>query len=233
MKRQTGGKQSAAVGQRSAELPAHRVGVEPEARLAWAVAFAQRESERMTAGDWDNALRELAVYLGPWLVTASEALAMKGTLGFALGGPHWRAHYLGEKALRRLDLRPAQDVQRILADALPRALAHERLDLPARASSAVWLGEIGRYVRVTSQAPVSELALRAFVDDLERAGERLRVCPAPRGRAATPCGRAFVQTRPQQAYCSPQCQSRAATRAYRAAQDKPSRRRTARRKEPA
>src|SRR4030095_1821144 len=64
-----------------------RVGTEPTARLAWAVAFAQRDPEQMTGGDWENAVRELAVYLGPYLVTVGQALAAKEDepLGVALG----------------------------------------------------------------------------------------------------------------------------------------------------
>lgn len=216
-----------------------RVGTEPTARLAWAVAFAQRDPEQMTGGDWENAVRELAVYLGPYLVTVGQALAAKEDepLGVALGWhdrPAWWARVLGDKALGQLDTDRAQSVQRVLARAIAQIMTDAApLETPHTTATPVSLtGPRGprRLVSAIDRAPVTVLALRAVADDLEAASEQLRVCAAPLRRTDRPCGTWFVQTRPQQAYCSHRCRSRAATRAARAAQQTRTRGRTARRK---
>jgi hypothetical protein len=45
------------------------------------------------------------------------------------------------------------------------------------------------------------------------AGHLLRECPAPKG--SRPCGKWFVANRPRQEYCSPKCQTRVTSRAWR------------------
>ena len=92
-----------------------------------------------------------------------------------------------------------------------------------------WPRGDGRYT-LTQADPsrASVAALHQLAQEMEVAGHLLKACaaPPPRGKATERCGRWFVQRRPQQAYCSPQCQSRASTRAYRAGRGKtPPRRR--------
>lgn len=55
------------------------------------------------------------------------------------------------------------------------------------------------------------------------AGHLLKTCPAPasRGKEGETCDTRFVASRPNQAYCSARCQTRAATRAYRSGDSTP------------
>lgn len=54
-------------------------------------------------------------------------------------------------------------------------------------------------------------------------GHLLKLCPAPasRGKDGEVCDTRFVASRPNQAYCSARCQTRAATRAYRSGDSTP------------
>jgi hypothetical protein len=195
------------------ERLSRRVGATPKECLAWAVHFAQRDPDTMTVGDWANAEGELRAFLG-----VSVGPFAPGTLGAFFG-------------VARENI---QGAHRALRAAIIAALRHEPIPLGRTTETAEWRPDLGgRYAIGLTLPEVPSWTARQFVHLLAMAGDVLRVCPAPppRGQEGETCGTWFVQMRPQGVYCSPRCQSRATTRAYMAAQEKPPRRRTARRKE--
>ena len=187
---------------------ARRVGVSAKDRLPWAIAFAQRPPESMTQGDWANAQAELAVFLGAepgppleelWRVGRGKAEAAQRAFRRVLDG-----------VVRRRDVPLGR--HELFLNWLP----WPRTSPPR--GMARWPHGDGRYslIHLDRKRP-AVAALHRLGQDLELAGHFLKACPAPapRGKLSESCGRWFIQRRPQQAYCSPRCQSRASTRAYR------------------
>jgi hypothetical protein len=178
-------------------------------RLGWAVSLAQEPLAQCSPGRMYDLRIELAAFLaygGGWrfggdgdmpLPTIEELHAAQGEFTPIIGGV-----VQGES--RTLGPYPA--TMHIRAQN-GRATVRELLDLkqvslPLQAGYALGrlLGELDR-----------DLMAAGYL------GPVIKVCPAPqaRGTAAEPCGRWFVG-RPNQVYCSSQCQNRAATRATRA-----------------
>jgi len=195
-----------------------KVGFRSADRLAWAVALAERRLETMTQGDWANAQSELAAFICPepgsrlefqWRAPRRETEVAQRVFRRILDG-----------VIRRRDVRLGRHELVLSWFPWPRT--------PPRGGGR-WPQGDGRYT--LSQADptrASVAALHRLAQEMEVAGHLLKACAAPpsRGKVTERCGRWFVQRRPQQAYCSPQCQSRASTRAYRAERSKtPSRRR--------
>jgi len=198
---------------------ARRVGVTSENRLAWAIAFAQRSPETMTQGDWVNAQSELAALLGAEPGSPLELLWPVGRRETEVAQRTFRR--VLDAAVRRRDVPLGR--HELFLDWLPWPRSS-----PPR-GMARWPPGDGRYslIHLDRKRPAAA-ALHRLGQDLELAGHFLKACPAPapRGKPTESCGRWFIQRRPQQAYCSPQCQSRASTRAYRAEREKrPPRRR--------
>ena len=196
---------------------ARRVGVGSIDRLAWAADFAQHPPETRTHGDWASAQAELAAFLAAepgspfeflWTVSRRETDTARRSFRRVFDGVVRRR----EVPLGRHEL----------------VLGWHRWPRTPPRGGGRWPPGDGRY-SLTQAAPMraSVAALHRLAQDLEVAGHLLKACPAPppRGRGDDRCGRWFVQRRPQQAYCSPQCQSRASTRAYRAQRGKTPRRR--------
>lgn len=188
-----------------------RVGTRPKECVAWAVRFAQRDPQTMTAGDWANAEGELHAFLG-----VNVGPYAPDTLGAQLG----------------LEPESIQEAHRALRGAIATALRHERIPLGRTTETAEWRPDLGRYAIGVPFPEVRSWTMKHFVQLLAMAGDVLRVCPAPapRARDGRRCDTWFVQMRPQGVYCSPRCQSRATTRAYEAARQPRSRGRTTRRK---
>src|SRR5262249_30742510 len=94
----------------------------------------------------------------------------------------------------------------------------------------VWSTGRQRFLVVTDlpSASWSTRVLRSIGRRLEAHGHLLKECPAPgvRAKAGETCGAWFVAGRPNQNYCSGTCQSRAATRNFRAGQQHQRKRRT-------
>jgi hypothetical protein len=107
--------------------------------------------------------------------------------------------------LRRLQ----EHTRRLLAGTLA------GVDLPLRNVVMALDAEAARVRLFARSLDLQAQALATVGERLLTAGHLLRACAAPALRSQEPCGRWFVQARPQQAYCSATCQSRASVRAYR------------------
>ena len=97
--------------------------------------------------------------------------------------------------------------------AVRRAVAHEGFAPDAHVS---WDDSQRRFLLVARDfGNFSHRVDAALCSWILAAGHLVRSCAAPALRSKELCDRWFVQTRPQQAYCSATCQSRAAVRLYR------------------
>jgi hypothetical protein len=167
----------------------------------------------MTPADWDNLRSELAVF------------AVAG-VGGAAGDRHG--------SLLRPELDEAKSILRGLGEMIAAAVRRERVDVGRSIvhNRLVWDVETGRYTTIPlgpygSGEGWASRDRRMLARLLEEHGHLVKECPAPEARdPATQCAVWFVANRPRQAYCSPRCQSRAATQAYRQKQTtKPRRKR--------
>jgi hypothetical protein len=192
--------------------PAAQVLLGKRQRLAWAVELAQESLEQLSPGRLYDRRLELTAFLawgggrlfvGPYyyydvaLCTKEEVKdAQEEFIRILTGIVSGEEIAVGEYTLR-LTLRRAGNC---------RVSLREGLDL--------------NEVKVREQAAYGLARVLAEIDhdmsDAGDAGPMVRVCPAPkpRARGGEVCGRWFVG-RPNQVYCSSQCQNRAATRATR------------------
>ena len=179
-----------------------RIGYSRRERLAWVVREVQKERGAMTPADWDNLRSELAVF------------AVAG-VGGAVGDGHGN--------LFRPELDEAKSILKTLGEMIASAVHRERVDVGRTFihNRLVWDAETGRYTTIPlgpygSGEGWSSRVRRMLARLLEGYGHLVKECPAPEARdPETPCATWFVANRPRQAYCSPRCQSRAATQAYR------------------
>ena len=89
-----------------------------------------------------------------------------------------------------------------------------------------WDDSDGIFVQIVNPFEFSGWLGRAsayFLRTVLIGGHLLKICPAPtsRGKDGELCDTRFVASRPNQAYCSARCQTRAATRAYRSGDSTP------------
>jgi hypothetical protein len=190
-----------------------RVGYAPRDRLAWVVREVQKKRDDMTPADRDNLRSELAVF---------TVAGVGGAAGDRYGNL----------------LRPEPDEAKSILDELgvmiASAVRRERVNVgPILVRNRlVWDTETRRYTTIPmgpygASEGWSSRARRMLARLLEENGHFLRECPAPEARdPEAQCAIWFVANRPRQLYCSPRCQSRAATQAYRKKQTtKPRRKR--------
>jgi hypothetical protein len=190
-----------------------RVGYTPRDRLAWVVREVQKKRHDMTPADRDNLRSELAVFV------------MAG-VGGAVGDRHGN--------LFRPELDEVKSILDELYAMIASAVRRERVNVGPTLvrNRLVWDTETCRYTTIP-MGPYgagegwSSRGRRMLARLIEENGHFLRECPAPEARdPAAQCGSWFVANRPRQLYCSPRCQSRAATQAYRKKQTtKPRRKR--------
>ena len=171
-----------------------------EARLMWALDFAQQNLGDASAGWWTDTQVTLA----------------------ALTGAGGRSRGTQSEVLTKEEI---QEVQRRLARYLEEWISQRRVTL-GRLRQDLWIGvesgpggEEVAALRTEWQLPkpytpdrvAFELALL-----LEPHGTAVRVCEAPKawGKAGERCGRWFLG-RPNRRYCSLTCQSRAGARKVR------------------
>jgi hypothetical protein len=194
-------------------------------RLTWAVDFAQEDIEQLSPGrlyDLQCELRTFLLFGGGSLPTSSGeyplptkedlratqtawvqmiTMLLEGREQETLGVYHVRVFFGGRHG------RPS--VMEVLQHA----------SIPEQARYA-----LGQLLRESEQDRIEaahhfpgESTIGELLRPLEPEGPLIKACPAAkvRGSAQDTCGRWFVG-RPNQRYCSPQCQNRAATRATRA-----------------
>jgi hypothetical protein len=215
-------------------------------RLAWAVDFAQERLDQLPPGRLLDLDLELLIFLkygsGLWPRGGVIRLERQGP-----GGPVVRRR-IGET---QQFTRPTEDDLRATQTAWVRMITmmldsgegtlgdyQVHLDFSGGDGRAT----VREYLKPASVPHEATYALARLLleldHDLREAGYQgplIKACPAPkiRGAAEDPCGRWFVG-RPNQRYCSSQCQNRAATRATRArASTKAPERKRGTRKQPA
>jgi hypothetical protein len=176
-----------------------RVGWSPLDRLRWAVRSVER-GHRLTAGEQEDLRAELAVFAG---------------LGPVGGGAEWE-----DGQIRKPQ---ADEVQPILSEIgrlLQAAVNRERVLVARRVAdlSLTWDARAGRFMEWDDDEDDdwSLRARRVLARLLREYGHLLKECPAPAPKEHDgTCETWFVATRPRQGFCSPRCQSRAATRRFR------------------
>lgn len=191
-----------------------RVGREPRERLAWALAFAQRDLDSLTPGGWEDIRWEL------WAFTLI---------------PFWKPAEAGgdqERIYEAYDFAEQADVisaQTKFGETLW-DLQHKGWSMIGPVTELLivpWSKtETGQHFRVAFEAlthgavpspgslywPLSEFSTYAesrFGLLIGQFGEYLHICPEK------DCGRWFVANRTNQDYCSSRCQMRSATNRYR------------------
>jgi len=186
-----------------------RVGWTPKDRLAWAVRAVQASRRDLTPGDRDNLRRELGVF----------ASGPKG------GGAEWSA----EEGILGPEEKDMPGVLEELGRILQAAVKRERVTVARRVAALSLVWDPGLQEGPYPRSPHFVLwdhdedddweirAKRVLCRLLVEHGHLLKECgaPEPRGGQGDTCGTWFVANRSRQAYCSPRCQTRAATRAYR------------------
>jgi hypothetical protein len=201
-----------------------RVGVRQH-RLEWVVRFAKEELDTLSPGQMLDRRLELKAFF-----MYSQGIG---------GNP---------EAMKLPTDETMQAIQQSFADIIARVLQGEPVHLGqyTMTTSLIWMPLWGRHHRGTKRTPrfvqmpertiLTEQELEVYqaknglarlIDELYREGRIIRVCeaPKPRAKAEERCGRWFVG-RPNQTFCSPACRNLANTRATRAKQRPPRRRRT-------
>jgi hypothetical protein len=177
-----------------------RVGRSPQGQLGWALRLAQRQPESMTPGDWDNMRHEITAFL------ALHGYSSQSPVGHRLGLPPEEVAHEIRKQLHE-----------ILAAVIQRGPDPIHLGRIQTMLGLCWRDDVQRFTRWTASTGYPSLIASALQPLLEQHGHLVRACgaPSPRGGADETCGLWFVAARVQQRFCSPRCQSRATTRAYR------------------
>ena len=195
-----------------------RIGLDPLDTLRWALEFAQRDLEELTPGDWENLRLELTVFatmqLSKW--RGQKPKAMRGPGGYDIfmkvRAPS-REPPMIEVATDQ-EIRDTQaDFRRIFSRLYDKGwVSIGPVEIEYLATRRKIRGNLPRELVARMFALVKGIrfgALRYLAEHLMFFGELLEVCHD------TTCGRWFVQSRKNQVYCSPQCQTRANTRIYR------------------
>ena len=199
-------------------LYSERVGRTGQERLRWALSIVDKPGgwRAFTPGDRLNLRLELLTFMG---------------LGIGLDMRRLEAGEEPIGAHGRIVPPTEAEVGQILEmfdKLLVAAIRREDIVLdPSPAKRTLqWLEQDGHYgVRTDhiEKAGWIYYARKELVDAIGESGHLLKICPAPakRGKEGETCNTRFVARRPNQAYCSARCQTRAASRAYRSGDSTP------------
>jgi hypothetical protein len=167
-------------------------------RLEWAIHLAEQSPKTITPGDWENFRHEISAF-------CQEA------------GPTWAPRVGETVALPSED--EARSIHKALGEMIANAVQRKptSLGMYARGDDLFWNEWQGRFSLGSSGEGWHRQAMNTLAHLLVEFGHLVRECPAlkPRGEEGETCGTWFVANRPRQTFCSPRCQSRATTKAYR------------------
>lgn len=189
-----------------------RVGLTGRDRLQWAVAFAQRDLDALTPGEWMDLLMELRVFL------ASPYPQDFAGIDAALRQLRPRPPRLPLTVIfkPRITEEDAKEIQTAFRDILQQLITSQWgiIEMPPLSIGIYYTHHPERpsRTRVLLEASTPDVTVKAryvLTYLLGAHGELLRQCPEPA------CRRIFVASRPNQSYCSSRCLSRAGTRTYR------------------
>jgi hypothetical protein len=170
-------------------------------RLRWAVQQMQQGRRGLTPGQREDLRGQLTVFAG---------------LGPAGGGAEWVDGDLVKV--------PAEEVVPILTameGMIAAAVNRHTVMVPrpvAPYDEVSWDARRRRFISWSDDLQDTDWqwrAQRVLGRMLLERGHLVRSCPAPASRDDGPCAEWFVATSDRQGYCSPRCQSRAATRRFR------------------
>ncbi len=205
-----------------------QLGRTPKERLAWAIDFVQKDLRALTPGDWLNLRSHLSAFA--WTdVLSSVSPLLRSHRGLMV--ERLRYALASEEEARQAHETFRQILDRVIRQTRV-DLGHYRVQLvlSRRETASGWVMD----PHISSVHPVKQAAstLTTVADFTEAPVTRatfvlahllgpyahlVKACPAPASRRAGGgrCGRWFLAKRPNQNYCSHQCQARAATRAHR------------------
>jgi hypothetical protein len=215
-----------------------RIGRTPQEQLRWALASVERPGgwKGLTRGDRENLRLELAAFAGL-------------STGLPHNPSHWgppgsadeiviNPRRLDPKTLKEFSLalsllavpndKQAREILEAFDEMFWAAIRREPITFDAVTveRKLLWHEEVGRYSSSEATRKSTNWSLRAQLAlgrAIANSGHLLKLCPAPasRGGEGATCDTRFVAGRPNQAYCSARCQTRAATRAYRSGDSTP------------
>jgi hypothetical protein len=174
-----------------------RVGDTPVQRLRWAVEFAQRDLDGLSDGDWANLRSELAAF-DSWVIPLDQVTSRRARKALRDGTEPPDADPRGFALPSERDVRAIQDGVRLTVRML--LDTDETVIEPAKVSFVITRDSRRSWLFRLPGPAWGGLALAL-----------VRECPEPK------CRRWFVASRTNQWFCSTRCQTRASTRAYRAA----------------
>ncbi|HEX7124885.1 MAG TPA: hypothetical protein VF406_03800 [Thermodesulfobacteriota bacterium] len=183
-----------------------RVSQNRRARLEWALDFAQRRLDQLPEPAWLATQAEVAAFSRPsggWFDQPVErSVAAEDEIRQTQQA--FRKIFLALIGTRRATLGPYRFEEVITT----------RPSVGAEVAPVSESGTTVEYRGLKHDKLMTFLLARS----LEEYAHLIRVCPAPapRREPGEVCGRWFLAERSNQAYCSPQCQSRTATRRSRA-----------------
>lgn len=192
-----------------------RVGGTYLEKARWALSLVDKPGgwNGLTPGQRQDLLNEIGVFCADPETNLAGAFVILGTDALDAGPP------------------PEGEARKILEmfDAmLWAAIRHEPIPFTPRGGSQTlrWEEDMGRYGLLRERHPWKgwmEAARCELECMIYECGHLLRLCPAPalRAKSGETCDVRFVASRPNQAYCSARCQTRAATRAYRSGDSTP------------
>jgi hypothetical protein len=186
---------------------AARVGRSALEQLIWALRLAQQRPKEMTPADWENVRYEISAFCH-------------------LAGHRW-VPPVGS-AVATPSLEEAQEIREQL-EKIVTAVIHRtpyvEFGWQRIKSGILWRADLECYHTWSVGAGWNFQVMSTLGDLLARYGHLVRACTAllPRSREGV-CGIWFVAARAQQRFCSPRCQTRATTRAYRDTHPKSARR---------
>ena len=182
-----------------------KIGASRRAHMAWVISMAQKNPQKMTAPDWSNFRLEIAAFC--MFIQSSTQVS---EITIESNDMENTSH------LTELE---AQCILKIFRSAIENAFHHKSISFGEIHKKLVlnWSTAKKGYVR-------SAFPCRNWVDHAKDCldslivefGHLLKICPAPKpwGRGEL-CSTLFLARRPNQVYCSSNCQNRETTRASR------------------
>ncbi len=207
-----------------------RVGLTPQARLQWALDFARRDLAKLTPGEWADLRRALVAF--DVATIPHDQMRAPWVEKFLQGMTNPESFPLSPVPIP--SVQEVHDAQRQFHSLISRLLETGGVEIPIEMKVDLHIlqkpvhGRTFFSLASSAKGGRGPLGLYTLANLLGGLGILLRKCPELK------CGqRWFVASRPNRRYCSPGCQSRATSRAYReatATQNKEKRGRSPRRR---
>jgi len=171
--------------------------------MEWVLRVSQKNPEKMTGPDWSNFALEISVFSSLVNKNISRELRRQITAG----------------ANPRVSEDEAEGILWDFNYATRSILSHEvvRCGSITRGTNLLWDEKDGRFwLEPYSYSSWKDAAKESLLDLLVEFGHWVKICKAPMPHGGDDlCGEIFLARRPNQVYCSSNCQNRATTRTSR------------------